>query len=219
MQNMKTDPSSLLAATPPPGSSSLPVKPKTLYNQQDLRALHAEAKQIAATWSGLPATEGKGIDAVAVSGKYQPMLGEDPGCGTLFAILTNQLLGFKAKQPEMLQYVLSRMGALHPELTLKYWVRPDRRPPQRTQYDYTVTSATKVLAETDVYCGSTLFCREGYLLGWVFSYSDRPGYYRSFGHKRTPHNIFTRKFDTAEEATAHTWESYRRFVEENVSIV
>lgn len=217
---MKTDPSSNSVATPTtPGSSPLPVKQKTLFNQQDLRALHVEAKQIAATWSGAPAPEGNGLDAVAVTGKYQPMLGEDPARGTLFAILTNQLLGFKAKQPELLQYVLSRMGDLHPELTLKYWVRPDRRPPQRAQYDYTVTSATKVLAETDVYCGNVIFCSEGTLLGWVFSYSDRPGYYRSFGRKRTPHYIFTHKFDTVEEASAHTRESYRRFVEENVSIL
>ena len=217
---MKTDPSSNSVATPTtPGSSPLPVKQKTLFNQQDLRALHVEAKQIAATWSGAPAPEGKGLDAVAVTGKYQPMLGEDPARGTLFAILTNHLLGFKDKQPEMLQYVLSRMRALHPELTLKYCVRPDRRPPQRTQYDYTVTSATKALAKEDVYCGNVLFSRRGALLGWVFSYSDRPGYYRSFGYKRTPHYIFTRKFDTVEAAIAYTWEIHRRFVEETVSIL
>ena len=216
---MKTDTSSPVATPTTPGSSSLPVKPKTNFNQQDFLALHIEATQIAATWSGTPATEGKGLDAVVISGKYEAMPGEDPGRGTLSALLTNQTLGFKTKQPEIMQHVLARMSALHPELTLKYCVQPDRRAPQRAQYDYTVTSATKVFAESELYLGEHRFWSEDTVLGWVFSFSDLPGYYLSDGRQRTPHKVRSRMFATIAEASTYRRHCYRSFLTDKVSVV
>lgn len=216
---MNTDTSSNPVATATtPGSTSLPVKPKTNFNLQHLRDLHIEATQIAATWSGVPATGGKGLDAVAISEKYDPIPGERRSRGTLTAILTNQTLGFKAKQPEIMQHVLARMSASHPEFTLQYWARPDRRAQQRDQYDYTVTSATKVLAEKELYLGPIRFWSEDTLLGWVFSFSDRPCYYLSVGRARSPHSARSRMFATIAEASTYRRECYRSFLTNKVSV-
>ena len=78
-----------------------------------------------------------------------------------------------------------------------------------------MTSATKVLTDAAIHCGPVSL-PAGTLIGWVFTYSDGPGFYLSDGPKRSPHRRGLQEFDSPETAIAHRREASRRFFAESI---